>query len=233
MTIVNGPVRKELEMNDSYSLFGPGNRANASIGRAISLININCGGRIPGKVSKSTLAQPGRYTFCFAEREEENPWEPLHVERGYAASDSVATVACAFGTVNMQDFNSRTGDGLLTTFTHSMTILGSNNMFPGFGLGEMVVVLCPDHARLIARDGMSKRDVQQYFFKHTSKIPLDWWPKEKHHWLIDSGRVVEGGYTPLANRPEQFMIVVAGGGGGIHSAFIPTRGESWAVSTKV
>src|SRR5215470_11731158 len=72
--VVNGPVRTALGMNATHSVFGAGNRANATIGRAIRLVLINVLGCIPGQLDRSTLGHPGKYTFCIAEDEEDSPW---------------------------------------------------------------------------------------------------------------------------------------------------------------
>src|SRR5512138_652313 len=88
LVVVNGPIAKKLGINSSGSAFGPGSRANATIGRALRLVMVNIGGAIPGEVDKSTMGQPAKYTYCVAENEEKNPWQPLHVERGFEANDS-------------------------------------------------------------------------------------------------------------------------------------------------
>ncbi len=107
LTVVNGPIRQQLEINSSYGCFGPGWRANATIGRAIALVQQNVGGRIPGPVSKSTHGQPGRYTMCIGEFEERNPWGPLHVERGFKPGDNTVTVFSPTGTTSIMDVWSR------------------------------------------------------------------------------------------------------------------------------
>ncbi|MBI2906816.1 MAG: hypothetical protein HYX92_04060 [Chloroflexi bacterium] len=106
--IVNGPIAKELNINAGPNLLGQGNRANATIGRAIRLIMLNIGGGAPDTVDKATHGQPGKYTFCFAENEGESPWEPLHVERGYAQEVSTVTVAGVTGTTNVLTLVGRT-----------------------------------------------------------------------------------------------------------------------------
>src|SRR5687767_15330719 len=85
--IVNGPIRHRLDVNCGAGVFGPGWRANATIGRALRLVCVNLGGAAPGEVSMSTLAHPGRYTYCIGEREEASPWPSLAVEHGFAATD--------------------------------------------------------------------------------------------------------------------------------------------------
>src|SRR5262249_61758549 len=90
--IVNGPIGKTLELNCAAGVFGPGFRANATIGRALRLVMINLGGTRAGQISMSTMGHPGRYTYCIGEYEEASPWEPLSVERGFASTDSTVTL---------------------------------------------------------------------------------------------------------------------------------------------
>src|SRR5688572_28062782 len=90
--VVNGPIRARIDINCGRGALGPGRRANATIGRALRLIMLNIGGAIPGEVDKAVLGQPGKFTFCLGEFEEESPWEPLHVELGLARSSSAVCV---------------------------------------------------------------------------------------------------------------------------------------------
>ena len=94
LLILNGPVRAALDVNSGAGVFGPGWRANATIGRAVRLVWQNIGGAAAGGISMSTFSQTGRYSYCIGENEEESPWEPLHVEHGFAAGEStVAAIA--------------------------------------------------------------------------------------------------------------------------------------------
>src|ERR687891_641731 len=95
LLILNGPIRSALEVNCGVGVFGPGWRANATIGRAVRLVWANIGGAGPGVISMSTFAQPGRYTYCIGEHEDASPWEPLHVEYGFAPHESTVTVLAA------------------------------------------------------------------------------------------------------------------------------------------
>ena len=95
LIVVNGPIRKELNVNGGWNLFGPGWRANATIGRTLRLVLMNVCREIPGVTDKSTFGHPGRYTFCIAENEEASPWEPYHVEHGMALeSSAVGLIPC-------------------------------------------------------------------------------------------------------------------------------------------
>src|SRR6202795_4603694 len=101
LVIVNGPIVREIGMNAETNALGPGNRAHATIGRAVHLVLQNIGGAKPGETDMATLGQPGKYTFCFAENEAASPWLPLHVERGFPAAASVVTVVGAAGIVEV------------------------------------------------------------------------------------------------------------------------------------
>src|SRR5947208_3787360 len=103
-------------MNSGHNALGQGNRANATIGRALQLLVRNLGGGRPGEIDKATLGQPGKYTFCFAENEEDSPWEPLHVERGLGPDDSAVTVFAGEAPRSVVDQSSRAARALGGTF---------------------------------------------------------------------------------------------------------------------
>ena len=231
LLVINGPIRRKLDVNCSSGCFGPGWRANATIGRTVRFIQLNIGGAVPGSVSKSTQGSPGRYTMCVGEFEEQSPWEPLHVERGFKKEDSTVTVFSAASTVSYLDSHSKSAQSSLTMLSHCMDMVGSNNML--FAVGEVLVVMCPDHARLLARDGYSKQDVRRALFELTQWRPLDHWAPEYHDQLRKQpGRVIDG-RVALTQKPEDFVFVTAGGPGGYHSTFVPSWGESLSVTRKI
>ena len=136
--IVNGPIARELDINSGPSCMGPSKRANAVIGRAMRLLMINVGGGKPGAIDKATFGQPAKFTFCIAENEEANPWEPLHVERGYKREDSAVTacgVASIINVVTMPEVipGWKEGDQLLAILADNMSAQGSNNFMSGIG----------------------------------------------------------------------------------------------------
>ena len=93
--VVNGPIRTALGMNATHNVLSTGNRANATIGRAIRLVLINLLGCVPGQLDRSTLGHPGKFSLCLAEDEEDSPWTPLAQERGISPGTSGVTVmAC-------------------------------------------------------------------------------------------------------------------------------------------
>ena len=113
---------------------------------------LNIAGAKPGEMDRSTQGNPAKYTFCFGENEEENPWTPYHVQRGFAPTDNVVTVMSGEGPHNLNDHGSTTGDGLLTTFAGSMSTPGANTVY---GKGPMLVIIGPEHAATLKRDGFT------------------------------------------------------------------------------
>ena len=160
LLLVNGPVVQQCELNAGANALGPGVRSNATIGRALRLVLQNIGGAIPGHTDKATMGQPGKYTFCCAENEAANPWQPLHVWRGYHAEQSTITVVGAAGTVEVVDTTSQTAESLLTTLAHSMTIAGSLGGGKALGGGQPLVLLAPEHAAIIGRE-YSRQQTQE------------------------------------------------------------------------
>ena len=148
LVIVNGPVRTQIGMNSGHGAFGPGNRANASIGRAIRLILLNVGGGLPGVLDKSTQGTPAKYTYCVAENEEDSPWAPYHVEKGYQAGDSTVFVIGAESNHNINSPLPNDPEGILDDVISSMTTVVHNNARAS---GHCTVALSPEHAQNIAR----------------------------------------------------------------------------------
>src|SRR5204862_7908761 len=64
LIVVNGPIRASIGLNSAFGVFGPGYRANATIGRALRLLMMNVGGARPGEISLFTFRPPGRCTHC-------------------------------------------------------------------------------------------------------------------------------------------------------------------------
>ena len=120
LLVVNGPIRQRLGMNGSVNVFGPGFRPNATIGRAIRLIQLNVFGMYPGSHDQSTHGFPGKYSLCIAENEEESPWEPLHVEGGFGADSDTVTVWGARGVVQVQARRAQTPEAVLLTIVDTM-----------------------------------------------------------------------------------------------------------------
>jgi hypothetical protein len=226
--MLNGPARQRLGIECGYSCLGQNGRANATIGRALRLVMRNVGGSIPGAVSKSTFGQPGRVSLCFGEWEERSPWPPFHVRRGFAAEESVVTATCATGTQDIADIWADTGEELVWLLAHSIDWIGNNKVLVKQEDGDMLLLLCPDFAHKIARDGIDVPALQRMLCEWT-RAPIERW--HRAYWpKLESRGYVESGTVPLAARPEQFLIAVAGGEGGHHAVYFCTFGLTWSVS---
>ena len=156
--VVNGPVRERLSMNMKLGALGQGNRANATIGRAVRLIIRNVGGAKPGGTERSTLGNPMKITMCFAEWEERNPWSPLHVERGFDENDSVVTIfTMTSGPTLIVDQDSRSASQLAGTM--GLCLDSAFNTKAHFGTDCLLVVV-PEHVDTLMRDGYTKQDIR-------------------------------------------------------------------------
>lgn len=234
--IVNGPVATAIGMNAAGNALGPGNRANATIGRAVRLILQNIGGAIPGLGDMATLGQPGKYTFCFAENEGASPWAPLHVERGYAADLSVVTVVGASGSVEIVDSSSASAEEVIHTYANSMLIAGSISMSGYIGGGEPLVIMPPEHAVFLSESGYTKEKVKAAIFEE-AEYPLERLSSYVRERLIASRKAANAANVNapvrLAAMAKDVMIVVAGGVG-VKAAYVPTwSGGTRAVSRRV
>ena len=226
MCLVGGPICEDIDLNASYNAMGQGQQANAVIGRAIRLILTNIGGAAPGVLDRSTMGSPAKYSFCFAENAEANPWQTLHAELGLDEDASHVTVFGAEGPHNVNDHHGRTGEDILLTVAGTLASPGANNFYLG---GQAVVVLGPEHAEVIARDGFGKADVKR-FLSERAIIPRNLLSEASidllearlpHHLLGPRGR--DG--VRLIGDPDNVIVLVAGGAGR-HSAIMPTFGQS-------
>lgn len=224
LVVVNGPIAREIGMNTGFGVFGPGNKANATIGRAIQLCLRNIGGAIPGQTDMATQGQPSKYTFCIAENEVENPWGPLHVERGLQSWMSSVSV---FGVENPHNVNNHeavSAEGILASLAGSLANPASNNAI--YWRGEVVVALGPEHAATIAREGYSKSDVKKLVYEK-AWIPLERFSKEQVSILMK--RTTPERLQSLGNPPKLYpvhspddLVVIVAGGSGKHSALCPS-----------
>ena len=157
--VINGPIRHKIGMGMGMSVLGQGNRANASIGRALRLAVRNIGGARPGGTERTTLGSPMKYTMCFAEWEERSPWEPLHVERGFDPNDSVVSLfAMSGGPALIVDQASRQGKQLATSMGLS---LRAQHHIKSHRAGDTLLVVSPEHGDTFARSNWKKQDVRE------------------------------------------------------------------------
>ena len=169
--VVNGPIRHRIGMSMGIGALGQGNRANATIGRALRLTVRNVGGAVPGGTERSTLSNPMKFTMCFADWEERSSWEPLHVERGFDAEDSVVTLfAMTSGPVLTVDEGSLDGRALAGTLgqaTH--TILNAR----AYSFTNCLLVVSPEHVDTFKRGDYSKAEVRRRMQEVTAKTYRD------------------------------------------------------------
>ena len=217
--IVNGPIRREIGMNSGHNALGQGNRANATIGRAVQLVVRNVGGGRPGEIDKATLGQPGKYTFCFAENEEKSPWEPLHVERGFGADESTVTVYGGEGPRSVVDQVSRTARQLATSFGLAAQAVAHPKLPAAF---DALFVVSPEHCARFADDGWTKADLRARIREVTTQ-PLSYWRRDDECGEgLMPGQVSDDDTMmfPKFLHDGQLPIAVAGSDAGLFSAIV-------------
>jgi hypothetical protein len=251
MVIVNGPVRDAIGLHAGGNLFGPGVRANATIGRTLRLVLLNCLDCRPGVLDQSTQGWAGKYTLCFAEHEAASPWEPLHVSRGFRATQSTVTVFAAESGHNVLVHAASEPEILLVTFADAMA--GLSSLSPG----RSVIVLAPEHAQYLTRAGWSRARTQAWLYEHArrplaelkraGKVEAQFLVSaEMRQWLYGRApggaaiaprgpdahaRALPGDEAIPVHRglgPDDILICAGGGAAGGHSAFFPawSRGRS-------
>ena len=234
LLIVNGPYGRHIGLHGGSGCFGPGFRANATIGRAIRLILLNLGGGIPCLSSMSTFGQPSRYTFCIRENEEESPWEPLSVTLGYGPEENVVSVVACENPKLIVDDVSTEPERLFVAIADQMTCLSGWNIYTR---SDLVVALAPDQANLCAQAGLSKADVhrclREQAVRRLGEIKRGGvWMKDHLHRRPFPDEPDDDDYlAPAVFVPEDLKLIVAGGSPGPMSAVLHGwNGGSQAVS---
>ena len=223
LIIVNGPVRARIGLNCGFGVFGPGYRANATIGRALRLLMINIGGARPGETSMSTFGHPGRYTYCIGEHEEASPWPPYHASRGFAAGTSAVTLFAGEAPHGISDHASRTARALAGSLGWSMAGLWNSKHFPLYS--HTMLIVGPEHARTFADDRWTREQLARHLYETVRAPYASLLPDAEH----GEGTNLRYGKTPPAPgtliakfpSPEEIHIVVAGGTAGRFSVAIP------------
>ncbi len=232
LVIVNGPAAIAAGMNAGANALGPGNAANASIGRAVGLVLRNIGGAMPGEVDMATLGQPGKYSFCVAENEASSPWSALHVDRGFDPGQGVVTVVGAAGSTEINDSSSSSPADLAQTYAGSMPAAGNVGSAGAVGGGEPVLLVPPEHAALFHRGGCSKAQAKALIHER-ARLPLEWLGEPMRRSLTEQGVDLGRGWLPVGATPEDLLLVVCGGVGR-KAAYIPSwSGPTRAVSRRV
>ncbi|PRB82027.1 thioredoxin family protein [Pseudomonas sp. MYb185] len=223
MIIVNGPVAKAIGMNSGVNALGQGNRANATIGRALQLIIRNVGGGRPGEIDRATLGNPGKYSFCFAEAEDSD-WLSLAQVRGIEAGRSAVTLFPGEGVQGIVDQKSRDPDSLARSFALSLRTVDHAKLAMA---GDAVLVVSPEHARVFIEAGWSKQRLGEELDRLLLAPGKD--------LVAGAGGITEGIPERFKDmqvpkfRPGGLLIVRAGGTAGLFSAII----AGWAASGPV
>jgi len=214
LLVINGPARIELDINCKAGCFGPGWRANATIGRALRLVIRNVCRAVPNFLDRASFSTPARYSFCFGENEEDSPWAPMHVERGFDAATSTVTVQSAMTVVAAGDFVSRSPEGILDSITRTLRREGSSG---DRWLGEdtnVVLVVGPEHMRYFAEAGWSKQDMRTYLWPRLQEPP---------------GK----GERPVKLGKPEGLLIVAAGGPGMAQTWVVLPHLAWAITEPV
>ena len=219
--VVNGPIARELGINCGDNLFGPGWRANATIGRAVRLVMRNVIGTLPGELDRSSLGHGGKYTYCIAENEAESPWPALHTGRGFRADQNVVTIFAALAPHQYANQLSSTPEGVLETACAQMRISAGSGRRSQYAL-----VFAGEHMAIMAKAGWSRDDVKRYCFEHTKSSVAEL--KRFHLMAGDVTSADETTLYSLVECPDDFLVIAAGGRAGVQSAYIPGWGSKSA-----
>jgi hypothetical protein len=224
VVIVNGPIAAQIGMNSGVNCLGQGNRANATIGRALQLVVRNVGGGVPGGIDRATLGSPGKYTFCFAEDEAGSPWEPLSVERGFAPGTSTVSVFGGHGPSSIVDQISRTPESLARSLAAKLRAVHHPKLVMGMGA---VLVVSPEHARVFAAAGWTKARLRSEL---DALLAIAGAELARGAGGIEEGvpAALAAGRTLPKFRAGDLAIVHAGGSAGMFSAII----EGWVSGEK-
>ncbi len=215
VAIVNGPVAKRIGMNSGVNALGQGNRANATIGRALQLLVRNVGGGVPGGIDRATLGTPGKYSFCFAEDESDPQWQSLAEERGFARGDSTVTLFAGDGVIGNFDQHSRTPESLTRSLAMTLQVVGHPKIVQAH---DALLVLSPEHYRVYKEAGWEKGAIKDALAEALTKPGSE--------LIRDAGGVAEGMPESVQNerltkfRPGGLHVVRAGGEAGLMSAII-------------
>ena len=215
LLIVSGSYADDIGMNADVNLVGPGNRANATIGRALNLIIRNVGGGRPGELDRSTIGGPGKYTFCFAENEDDPRWQPLAQARGIAPGRSAVTLFQGDGIQGFIDWKSRTPEQLSKSLAMSLLAVGHPKLCEFF---NAVLVLSPEHHAIFADAGWDRARIEASLRDNLRRPGAE---------LVAGAQGVGEGIAAsrageLVDKfwPEGLLVCRVGGAAGLYSAIL-------------
>ncbi|MEE3290777.1 MAG: thioredoxin family protein [Pseudomonadota bacterium] len=219
--IVNGPVIKQIGINNGVNALGQGSRANATIGRALQLLIRNVGGGLPGGIDRAVMGNPGKYTYCFAEDESDVDWANLAQDLGFERADSVISLFAGEGLQPIVDQQSRNPESLTKNISNSLRSVVNTKLY---GAADAILVISPEHRRIFRQAGWSKQDLRQALYDNL---------------MVSGTDVIRGAQDIAEGMPEKFKdkqlnkfrddglhIVTTGGKAGMFSAII----SGWVAS---
>jgi hypothetical protein len=219
--MVNGPIAKAIGMNSKGNVFGQGNRANATIGRTLQLIVRNVGGGRPREIDRSCFGSPAKFTFCFAEDDEDPRWESYSVSLGYSPQTSTVTMFSGDGISQIVDHISRTPEDLCKTLAGCLRAVYN----PGHVIQvQAFLAVGGEHQNLFYEAGWSKQRVKEELDK-LLMIPLReiYAGRSGYDGLRPEQKLDPNGFIPKFNTGP-LNIIRAGGSAGKFSAIIPSVG---------
>lgn len=227
LIVVSSPDLARFGLNASYNVMGHGFRANATIGRALRLVMINAGGARPGHTDLAQFGTPAKFSFVLVENDAASPWEPFRVEHGFAPTDTVVAAFSAEGPHSVTNHVATDPFGVGESIASSMSSLGSNN---AYGMGEVVVVLGPEHAEFFANAQWSKEDLRLFLYQRARNTIRDLMFRQRYGrfynrmWPKWFERERDDELVPVVVRPDDIHLFVAGGPAGRFSMVIPGWG---------
>lgn len=213
ISVVNGPIRNEIGMDAGIGVMGPYNHANATIGRAYSLLSMNGqGGSVPGDTYMGTLGNWYSYSSVFPENEEASPWAPLQTRYGFKPTDSTVTVFRG-GRWTQGGFGPR--ETWKEKFKRVFAATAA--------MQSPLLVMDPIVANLFVDMGYTKEKLIDWIADNAELPAREYWDDQWVQTLAHPLAVA--GYEPFATNlkaapddmikmfaPEDINIVVAGGG---------------------
>jgi len=226
LIIVNGPIRGELGLASGTGALGPGHRANASIGRALRLILINVGGGRVGEGDMAILGSPAKFAMCVAEAEEDSPFEPLNVARGFSADQSTVTVIPVEGphvvhSLRESQNAASSADRILAAMANALGNIGSPSTYNG--QGNVAALFNPDHAHILAGAGLTRRAIQERLWRETSHTHAQL--KVYGPGMVQQEGASDDQIYTTTRSPDDIVVAVCGAAGG-YSVAMPTQGAS-------
>ena len=224
MVLVSGPYAAEIGMSVGIELMGNGNRANATIGRAVNLVKTNLYGSVPGGMDNSTFGHPGKFSFCFAENLHVSPWPSLASAKGFGDEGSTITVFAANSPLQVSIYGGKNPENFLTAAAHGMLGLGPSQ-------SEVLVVISPEVIAYVAEVGWSRQQVQEFLYEKTRRPVSEWiaWNRIDHLDLTADPERLIG----CVVEPERITVVPGGGAAGAFIDIISSWGSSRSVTREI